>query len=162
MYEYPHDIIEYIKILLNKELKKIGIVERVNLDICTNLKLKVDLVSNKLSFVFDKNSKVLRILKKRVSNLHAIKYKILFFTEKAYYLNINIGPSYYSYMFSFKKPCQNLICVNTGRILIDFSSPNISKRLHIGHVRSLVTGIFLTRILNLAGYYTIKNSHFGN
>ena len=43
-----------------------------------------------------------------------------------------------------------------GITLVEFSSPNTNKPLHLGHVRNNLLGDSITRILNANGYKTIK------
>jgi len=47
-------------------------------------------------------------------------------------------------------------------IVIDFSSPNIAKPFHIGHLRSTVIGGSLYRIYNFLGYKSIGINHLGD
>ncbi|RME74703.1 MAG: arginine--tRNA ligase [Planctomycetota bacterium] len=48
------------------------------------------------------------------------------------------------------------------RVVIDFSSPNIAKRFHIGHLRSTVIGAALVRIHRALGYEVIGVNHLGD
>lgn len=48
------------------------------------------------------------------------------------------------------------------RILIDFGSPNIAKALHVGHLRSLVIGESLRRLLSMRGHDVTGDIHFGD
>ncbi|MBB3227985.1 arginyl-tRNA synthetase [Luteibacter sp. Sphag1AF] len=48
------------------------------------------------------------------------------------------------------------------RILIDFGGPNVAKPLHVGHLRSLVIGESLRRILGALGHHTIGDVHLGD
>ncbi|MGL4969044.1 MAG: arginine--tRNA ligase, partial [Fusobacteriaceae bacterium] len=41
-----------------------------------------------------------------------------------------------------------------GDVIIDYSSPNIAKRMHIGHLRSTIIGDSVKRIYNYLGYKT--------
>ncbi|TWU55193.1 arginine--tRNA ligase [Rubripirellula reticaptiva] len=47
-------------------------------------------------------------------------------------------------------------------IVIDFSSPNVAKPMHVGHIRSTVIGDALARTLKFLGYNTITDNHLGD
>lgn len=46
--------------------------------------------------------------------------------------------------------------------VIDFSSPNIAKRMHVGHLRSTVIGDALHRIYEALGWTVIADNHVGD
>ncbi len=48
------------------------------------------------------------------------------------------------------------------RVLLDFGGPNVAKPLHVGHLRSLVIGESLRRILGAQGHTTISDVHLGD
>ena len=48
------------------------------------------------------------------------------------------------------------------KILIDYSSPNIAKPMHIGHVRSTVIGDSLARIARFLGHQVVADNHIGD
>jgi arginyl-tRNA synthetase len=47
-------------------------------------------------------------------------------------------------------------------IVIDFSSPNVAKPMHVGHIRSTVIGDALARILRFRGHAVITDNHLGD
>ena len=47
-------------------------------------------------------------------------------------------------------------------IVLDYSSTNIAKPFHIGHIRSTVIGDSLKRIFNFLGYKTVAVNHLGD
>jgi arginyl-tRNA synthetase len=47
-------------------------------------------------------------------------------------------------------------------VVIDFSSPNVAKPMHVGHLRSTVIGDSLARILAAAGHKVIRDNHLGD
>ncbi len=47
-------------------------------------------------------------------------------------------------------------------IVIDYSSPNIAKTMHIGHLRSTVIGASLYALLKFYGYNVIGDNHIGD
>ncbi|MFM8435551.1 MAG: arginine--tRNA ligase, partial [Planctomycetia bacterium] len=47
-------------------------------------------------------------------------------------------------------------------IVIDYSSPNVAKPMHVGHIRSTVIGAALARILKFRGHATITDNHLGD
>jgi arginyl-tRNA synthetase len=47
-------------------------------------------------------------------------------------------------------------------ILIDFSSPNAAKPMHVGHIRSTILGDSLARVSRLLGHRVITDNHLGD
>ena len=47
-------------------------------------------------------------------------------------------------------------------VVIDFSSPNIAKPFHIGHIRTTVIGNSLYKIYDSQGYDTVRINHLGD
>ena len=47
-------------------------------------------------------------------------------------------------------------------VVIDFSSPNIAKPMHVGHIRSTILGAALERIFRALGYRTVGINHIGD
>eukprot|EP01100_Stratorugosa_tubuloviscum_P007562 TRINITY_DN3133_c0_g1_i1.p1 TRINITY_DN3133_c0_g1~~TRINITY_DN3133_c0_g1_i1.p1 ORF type:complete len:622 (-),score=304.57 TRINITY_DN3133_c0_g1_i1:940-2805(-) len=48
------------------------------------------------------------------------------------------------------------------RVLIDFSSPNIAKEMHVGHLRSTILGETLCRVMEFCGHEVIRINHIGD
>ena len=49
-----------------------------------------------------------------------------------------------------------------GDVIIDFSSPNIAKRMHIGHLRSTIIGDAIARVYRFLGYHVVADNHIGD
>jgi arginyl-tRNA synthetase len=47
-------------------------------------------------------------------------------------------------------------------VVIDFSSPNVAKPMHVGHIRSTILGDALARTLRLLGHKVITDNHIGD
>ncbi|MHC4741859.1 MAG: arginine--tRNA ligase [Planctomycetota bacterium] len=47
-------------------------------------------------------------------------------------------------------------------IVVDFSSPNIAKQMHVGHLRSTIIGDAICRMLEFLGHKVIKQNHIGD
>lgn len=60
------------------------------------------------------------------------------------------------------KQYENLKIGEGKNIVIDYSSPNIAKPFHIGHLRSTVIGGALYRIYQFLGYHTTGVNHLGD
>ena len=53
--------------------------------------------------------------------------------------------------------------VGVGKtVVIDYSSPNAAKQMHIGHIRSTVIGNAIDRIFRALGYRVIADNHLGD
>jgi arginyl-tRNA synthetase len=51
----------------------------------------------------------------------------------------------------------------TGKkVIIDYSSPNVAKSMHIGHIRSTVIGNAIDRLYRFLGYDVIADNHLGD
>ncbi|HEY9673371.1 MAG TPA: arginine--tRNA ligase [Waterburya sp.] len=48
------------------------------------------------------------------------------------------------------------------RVIVDFSSPNIAKEMHVGHLRSTIIGDCIARILEFRGYKVLRLNHVGD
>ena len=47
-------------------------------------------------------------------------------------------------------------------VIVDFSSPNIAKEMHVGHLRSTIIGDSLARVLEFRGYQVLRLNHVGD
>ncbi|OUS24180.1 arginine--tRNA ligase [Gammaproteobacteria bacterium 45_16_T64] len=47
-------------------------------------------------------------------------------------------------------------------VVIDYSSPNLAKEMHVGHLRSSIIGDSLVRVLELLGHNVIRQNHVGD
>ncbi len=48
------------------------------------------------------------------------------------------------------------------RVIVDFSSPNIAKEMHVGHLRSTMIGDAIARILEFQGHDVLRLNHVGD
>ncbi len=48
------------------------------------------------------------------------------------------------------------------KIVVDFSSPNIAKEMHVGHLRSTIIGDCIARILEFRGHEVLRLNHVGD
>lgn len=48
------------------------------------------------------------------------------------------------------------------RVVVDFSSPNIAKELHVGHLRSTIIGDCIARTLEFIGHDVLRRNHVGD
>lgn len=49
-----------------------------------------------------------------------------------------------------------------SKVVVDYSSPNTAKEMHVGHIRSTVIGDAIARILKFAGAEVIRDNHIGD
>jgi arginyl-tRNA synthetase len=48
------------------------------------------------------------------------------------------------------------------RVVVDFSSPNVAKEMHVGHLRSTIIGDCLCNTLELCGADVLRLNHIGD
>lgn len=51
---------------------------------------------------------------------------------------------------------------NPQRIVVDYSSPNLAKEMHVGHLRGTIIGDCLARVLESCGHDIIRQNHVGD
>ncbi|MBI1825858.1 MAG: arginine--tRNA ligase [Planctomycetes bacterium] len=54
------------------------------------------------------------------------------------------------------------LAVTQETIVIDLSSPNLAKEMHVGHLRSTVIGDCIARVLEFEGHNVIRENHVGD
>jgi arginyl-tRNA synthetase len=52
--------------------------------------------------------------------------------------------------------------VETEKVVVDYSAPNVAKEMHVGHLRGTVIGDALCRMLTFAGYDVHRENHVGD
>lgn len=48
------------------------------------------------------------------------------------------------------------------KIIVDFSSPNVAKPMHVGHIRSTILGDSIARIAEFYGHSVVRDNHIGD
>ena len=51
---------------------------------------------------------------------------------------------------------------DVSKVIVDFSSPNIAKQMHVGHLRSTIIGDAIARILSFMGHDVVRDNHLGD
>ena len=51
---------------------------------------------------------------------------------------------------------------NPQTIVVDYSSPNLAKEMHVGHLRGTIIGDSLVRVLLKSGHRVIRQNHVGD
>eukprot|EP00195_Chlamydomonas_chlamydogama_P013083 CAMPEP_0202901536 /NCGR_PEP_ID=MMETSP1392-20130828/14309_1 /ASSEMBLY_ACC=CAM_ASM_000868 /TAXON_ID=225041 /ORGANISM="Chlamydomonas chlamydogama, Strain SAG 11-48b" /LENGTH=593 /DNA_ID=CAMNT_0049588109 /DNA_START=305 /DNA_END=2086 /DNA_ORIENTATION=+ len=52
--------------------------------------------------------------------------------------------------------------INCKRAIVDFSSPNVAKEMHVGHLRSTIIGDTICRMLEYCSVDTLRLNHIGD
>ncbi|URJ31167.1 arginine--tRNA ligase [Blochmannia endosymbiont of Camponotus sp.] len=84
--------------------------------------------------------------------------------EQPGFINIFLNPKWISHQINsvFSVPRLGIAPVTSKTIVIDYSSPNIAKEMHVGHLRSTVIGDSIARVLSFLGHNVIKANHIGD
>ncbi|MGL5545252.1 MAG: arginine--tRNA ligase, partial [Cetobacterium sp.] len=80
------------------------------------------------------------------------------------FLNIFLKDSYLADLVKkMSKESYEFKDLNTeGDVIIDYSSPNIAKRMHIGHLRSTIIGDSIKRMYKYLGFNVVADNHIGD
>ncbi|XP_057369388.1 arginine--tRNA ligase, cytoplasmic-like isoform X1 [Daphnia carinata] len=80
------------------------------------------------------------------------------------YINIRLKPSFVQEQLGLlltcgvRPPCD----VEKKKVIVDFSSPNIAKEMHVGHLRSTIIGDSICRLLEFLGHDVLRINHVGD
>jgi arginyl-tRNA synthetase len=74
------------------------------------------------------------------------------------FLNLSLSPSFWnSFLLSLlSNSSYGSLPSNGEKVLVEFSSPNTNKPLHLGHVRNILIGWSVSRILEAAGFEVFR------
>jgi arginyl-tRNA synthetase len=74
------------------------------------------------------------------------------------FLNLNIADSYWLNLFNTEllDPSFGTFKPNGKKVMVEYSSPNTNKPLHLGHVRNNLLGYSVAELLNAVGYEVFK------
>ncbi len=81
------------------------------------------------------------------------------------FLNITVSADWLAAQLGAISASKHLNIPQTGvgkKVVIDYSSPNAAKQMHIGHIRSTVIGNAIDRIYRALGYDVIADNHLGD
>lgn len=86
-------------------------------------------------------------------------------TSKSGFINLTISPKFLaselSKMLSDKKLGIEMP-THPSKIIVEFSSPNVAKELHVGHLRSTIIGDSLARLFEFLGHRVMRLNHVGD
>ncbi len=81
------------------------------------------------------------------------------------FLNLTVSAKWLNGELAALASAEHLAIPQQGagkRVVIDYSSPNAAKQMHIGHIRSTVIGCAIDRIFRALGYEVIADNHLGD
>lgn len=81
------------------------------------------------------------------------------------FINITLKPAYLEAQLSAVQadPRLGVASAKTPkRVVVDFSSPNIAKEMHVGHLRSTIIGDCMARILEFRDHDVLRINHVGD
>ncbi len=81
------------------------------------------------------------------------------------FINLRFKASYLSAQLQLRQTDDRLgiaLTENPQKIIVDFSSPNIAKEMHVGHLRSTIIGDCIARILEFQGHEVLRLNHVGD
>ena len=81
------------------------------------------------------------------------------------FINLTLNPAWLARQVTEQAalPHGGLPQSGAGRtVVIDYSSPNVAKPMHIGHIRSTIIGSAIDRLYRALGYRVIADNHLGD
>ena len=80
------------------------------------------------------------------------------------FINITVAPEYLArcLMGALGRADLAVPPAEKQRVIIDYSSPNLAKEMHVGHLRSTIIGDALARVLRFLGHEVIAQNHVGD
>jgi len=79
------------------------------------------------------------------------------------FINAHLDPQWVAKQFAqILKDGPGAPIVDAQNIVVDFSSPNIAKEMHVGHLRSTIIGESICRVLEFCGHKVSRINHVGD
>lgn len=81
------------------------------------------------------------------------------------FINLTIKPEYIAQKIQAMAKDERLgveKAKKPQKVVVDFSSPNIAKEMHVGHLRSTIIGDCIARLLEFRGHDVLRLNHVGD
>ncbi len=75
------------------------------------------------------------------------------------FINVHLKPDFLSRILNDPAITP---AAESQRVVVDYSSPNLAKEMHVGHLRSTIIGDAIARILEALGHAVIRQNHVGD
>ncbi len=95
-------------------------------------------------------------------DLHDIAHKVEIISPG--FLNIFLEPRWLAIQIDnvLSQDTLGITPIKKQTIVVDYSSPNVAKEMHVGHLRSTIIGDAMARILEFLGHHVIRANHIGD
>ena len=99
---------------------------------------------------------------------------LLILKESSLFENVEVaGPGFINIRISSEMLCrwanlclkdEHLLVEKSSKekVIVEFSSPNIAKSMHVGHLRSTIIGESIARLMEFLGYEVLRLNHVGD
>ena len=79
------------------------------------------------------------------------------------FVNFTLSDSFLaSWLMGFRVDAPAAMVPGGRRVVVDYSSPNVSKEMHVGHLRSTIIGDALVRMFEFDGADVVLQNHIGD
>jgi len=107
----------------------------------------------------------LEIAKQIVDRLHLDDLCSSVSIAGAGYINLRLSPKWLAQQLANASQDERLAVGKAAApktYIVDYSSPNVAKPMHVGHIRSTVIGDAISRILRHLGHRVVTDNHLGD
>jgi arginyl-tRNA synthetase len=119
---------------------------------------------------------VMTIAKQRGENPRALAQKVIGQLQlsdvcepptvgAAGFINFRLKPAFVARQIAAAAADERLgvpVVAKPKTVVVDFSSPNVAKPMHVGHIRSTIIGDCLARVRRFLGHHVITDNHLGD
>ena len=82
------------------------------------------------------------------------------------FINFTLSPSFLLQWIMTHGSAENLKgsarAESPSKVVVDYSSPNTAKQMHVGHIRSTIIGESIARMLAFQGHEVMRDNHLGD
>ncbi len=83
------------------------------------------------------------------------------------FINIHLAPEWLASMLEQQESdasdeLHRVPADEAKTVVVDYSSPNLAKEMHVGHLRSTIIGDAMARVLEFQGHQVIRQNHVGD
>ncbi|WP_232522461.1 arginine--tRNA ligase [Chitinibacter sp. GC72] len=80
------------------------------------------------------------------------------------FINIHLAPAFLAQRLEVARNDETLGIIKPApqKVMVEYSSPNLAKEMHVGHLRSTIIGDAIARVLAFAGHDVQRCNHVGD